>query len=428
MRSGLLGQAAMLCAFWVLFYVEAIGCALAAPAFALPHGFPGAGGQFDAETVHRALLHLCLFQLMLLVGYASARGLYVLARRLRFRIDAVEGFRPLQVFLAAFIVLALGSVYHWDWTSLSRAVLGSYRVRMGQDAYLLSEPTFLTYLLPVGLYGIAVLFVSALDTRGFERFVAGAFAAAGTIFVLLLSTRHYLLVILVPVGAAILRRSYRRLTARKLFLWGFAALSALYLFQAQVAVRGSGWESLGTLSPRQILSADLGSQFQAMLFAESLVPREHDFFKEPTPLQFVTFWVPRRFWPGKPADDAWTFFDERLTNGSTTYNVTPTAIGQFYMGFGIVGVGAIGCFLGMLCRFTDDLIASLRLKVQNAPFVFLATLYVLIINSLRYFAPFYLWYSVAAFAGMMLLTRRSVRSVVMPSVRLVRAPHSWSGL
>lgn len=408
LRSGLLGQAVMFCSVWVMFYFEALRSALFTPPFSAPPGYPGVQGQFDVDIIHHALLHLCLFQFTLLLGYASARGTHSLSRWLGSRCDVVQGRRALQLVLASFMVLALGSVYRWNWPAVSRALLGSYRVRMAQDAFLLTDVNFplLWYLLPVGLYGTAVLFVGALQTRGLRRYVAGALALAGIIFVLLLSSRHYLLVIVIPVGAVLLKRFYRHSGVSRVLLLGAAALVVFWALQAQTAVRGSGWKSLFRLSPQQVLSTDPGGQFEALLFAESLVPREHDFFGEPTPLVFLTYWVPRRFWQNKPVDNAWQYFDERLTAGSTTWNVTPTAIGQFYMGFGLMGVCAIGCCLGMLCRVADDAVAVLTLAAHQAAIVFAATTYVFVVNSFRYVAPFYAVYSVAGLLGMIILTRQ----------------------
>ena len=408
-HSGLIGQAAMLGALWIMFFMEAVQSALRNPPFSASLDFHVGSTLFDVEVIHRALLHLCLFQLMLLVGFAIPSGRYRFGHWFTSRVDIVHGRLILQVLLAACILLSLGSTYLWDWSHLFRSMLGSYGVRFGQDSALLVDPPFLAYILPLGLYGAAVLFVDALEPRRPRRYLAGAAAAAATLLVVLSGSRHIVLVILVPVGAVILRRSYRQLRISRVLVWMFAIVLFFWVFQIQVRSRDIGWQAALAKGPSQLLNVtELTGQFSALLFAESLVPLRHDFFLDPTPLYFVTQWIPRRYWLEKPEDQTYRYFNDEFTGGHPDLNlsnVTPSIIGQFYMNFGIAGVCTIGCFLGILCRLTDNVFVLLKLHKHEATAVFVATLYAFIINSLRLFSPFYLMYSVAAFIGMIILTR-----------------------
>ena len=175
-------------------------------------------------------------------------------------------------------------------------------------------------------------------------------------------------------------------------------------FQIQVVARDAGWDALETVAPDQLLKAEVTGQFPALLLAEALVPARHDFFLEPTPIYFITHWIPHRFWPEKPVDKVWEYFNHEVTGGDVVWMLL-LVIGQFYMNCGVIGVCAIGCFLGMLCRITDNVFARLTLYEHRAAAVCVATLYVFVINSLRLVAPFYIVYSVMAFIGMIILTR-----------------------
>jgi hypothetical protein len=408
-RSGLIGQAAMLGALWIVFFMEAVQSALSSLPFSAPQYFHFGATQFDVQVIHRALLHLCLFQLMLLVGFVIPSGRYRFGRWITRRIDIVYGRLIVQVLLMSCILLSLGSTYLWNWGNLFRAMLGSYRVRLGQDAALSVDPPFLAYLFPVGLYGAAVLFAEAIQSRGVRRYVAGAVATIATLIVVLSGSRHLVLVILLPVCAVILRRSYKRLRISRVFLWASAILLLFCISQVQVATRNVGWDAVRTLVPDQVLNPEVTGQFPALLLSESLVPTQHDFFLEPTPVYFITHWIPRRFWPGKPVEKVFQYFNNEVTGGNPVWNVTPSVVGQFYMNSGVIGLCAIGCFLGMVCRITDNIFAQLTLYEHQAAAIWVATLYVFVINSLRYFAAFYLVYSVMALIGMIILTR-GVRS------------------
>lgn len=408
-RSGLIGQATMLGALWIMFFMEAVQSAFGNLPFSAPQYFHLGATQFDIGVIHRALLHLCLFQLMLLVGFAIPSDRHRFGRWFTYRIDIVRGRLMLQVLLVACILLSLGSTYLWDWSRLFRVMLGSYRVRFGQDSTLFVDPPFLSYLFPMGLYGAAVLFVEALQTRGVRRYVAGAVATLATLLVVLSGSRHTVLVIFVPVSAVILRRSYKRLRISRVLLWASAILLLFCIFQIQVVTRNVGWEAAGTLVTDQVLNAEVTGQFPALLLSESLVPARHDFFLDPTPVYFITHWIPRRFWLEKPVEKVWQYFNDEVTGGDPVWNVTPSVIGQFYMNCGVIGLCAIGCFLGMVCRITDNMFERLTLNVHHAAAVCVATLYVFVINSLRVLAPFYIVYSVIPLIGMIILTR-GVRS------------------
>jgi hypothetical protein len=403
LRSGLIGQAAMLGALWIMLFMEAVQSALGNLPFSAPEYFHF--GQFDIEVIHRALLHLCLFQLMLLVGFVIPGDTWGLSRWCARRIDIVRGRLLLQVALAACIPLSFGSTYGWNWGQLSRSMLGSYSLRLGEDSALLVNRPWLTYLFPLGLYGASVLFVEALQTRGLRRWVAGIVASIAILIVVMSGSRHTVLVILLPASAVILRLSYKRLCISKVLLWASAILLLFCMFQIQVVTRDAGWDALETVAPNQLFKAEVTGQFPALLLAESLVPTRHDFFLEPTPIYFITHWIPHRFWPGKPVDKVWEYFNDEVTGGDVVWNVSPSVIGQFYMNCGVLGVCAVGCFLGILSRITDNVFARLTLYDHRAAAVCVATLYVFVINSFRLVAPFYIVYSVMAFIGMIFLTR-----------------------
>jgi len=405
LRSGLLGQGAMMSALWIMFFMEAIKSALGDLPFSAPDYFNYGAVQFDVEVIHRSMLHLCLFQLMLLVGFVIPIDTWRFGCWFARRVDIERGRLILEVLLVVFIPLSLGSTYLWNWNHLFRSMLGSYNSRLGEDSALLVNPPFLYYLFPIGLYGASVLFVEALESRGIRRYTAGTIAAIAIFVVVLTGSRHMVLVILLPISAIVLRRSFMRLRLPRVLLWAFAVLVLFCVFQLQVVTREVGWGATRRLDPDQLAKAEITGQFPALLVSESLVPARHDFFLEPTPIYFVTHWIPRRFWPDKPVEKVWQYFNDEVTGGNPVWNVAPSVIGQFYMNCGVIGLCAIGCFLGMLGRITDNAFARLTLQNHRAGAVCVATLYVFIINSFRYFAPFYFVYSVLAFVGMIILTK-----------------------
>ena len=406
LRSGLIGQTAMLGALWIMFFMEAVQSALGDPPFSAPQYFHFGAAQFDVPTVCRSLLHICLFQLMLLVGFSIPSGRYRLDRWLSSRVDRVRGRLLLEGLLAALILLSLASTYLWDWGHLFRSMLGSYRARFGEDVALSAEPPLLSYLFPVGLYGTAVLFVEALQTRGLRRYAAGVLAAVATLIVILSGSRHTVLVILLPVAAVILKRSYGQLRLSKVLLWASAILLLFGVFQIQVASRNVGWDEAWSVLPKQMLNVDMTGQFPALLVSESLVPTHHDYFLEPTPVYFLTHWIPRRLWPEKPVEKVSKYFNDVVTGGDPVWNVAPSVVGQFYMNAGVVGLLSIGCVLGIICRTTDIIFARLTMEAHQAALTWIATLYVFVINSFRLVAPFYLVYVVMALLGMFVLTNR----------------------
>ena len=404
LRWGLIGQAAMLGALWVMFFMEALQSALGRLPFSPPQYFHFGATQFDVEVIR---LSYCIFAFFssCLVGFAVPEERHVFGHWLVCRTDVSRGRLTLQIILVSCILLSLGSIYTWDWGHLFGSVLGSYRARLGQDRALLIDPPFLSYLLPMGLYGTAVMLVESLQSRGIRRYVLGTVATMATVLVMLTGTRHTVLVILVPFLAFIVRRSYRHLRFSAVLLGASVVLLFGLLSQLQVVTRNVGWEAVPTIDSSQLVNAEVTGQFPALLLSESLVPTQHGFFFDSTPVQFITYWIPRRFWREKPVDPVFKYYNDEVTGGDTVWNVTPSVIGQFYMNYGVIGLCAIGCFLGMACRVTDNTYANLTLHVHEAAAVCVAGLYVFVINSLRYFAPFYIVYWVMAVIGMIALTR-----------------------
>lgn len=66
----------------------------------------------------------------------------------------------------------------------------------------------------------------------------------------------------------------------------------------------------------------------------------------------LLFFVPRRFWPGKPMGTGHTVISELRQNEFT--NVSAPFVSESYINFGIVGVIVIAILFGLLIKFIDD--------------------------------------------------------------------------
>jgi hypothetical protein len=103
--------------------------------------------------------------------------------------------------------------------------------------------------------------------------------------------------------------------------------------------------------------------------------------------------------------ESWTYYNDSYVRGAA-FNVTPSVIGQFHMGWGLPGVIFIGAWLGFLAMLADRLLILLDSDRQRAMFVVVGMFYAFIISSFRFYSPVYFSYFLFGLIPMLLLTRR----------------------
>jgi oligosaccharide repeat unit polymerase len=308
--------------------------------------------------------------------------------------------------------------YDFDADKIISALLAS---RTATD-FEAPEPGLAQHLALFGIYGAALFFVYALKTSTWLRLwwlllgaiVAVPFIAGGT--------RHLWLYISLPSVLIVLRGFKGQLDGRRIMGIAAAALIVLVVAQVQFAYRNVGFREVGDVTPQELSQFNTTGQFTALLFAEHLVPSEHEYFMELAEPYFVIHWIPRQLWAGKPIMESWVFYNESYVQGAE-YNVTPSVIGQFHLNWGLPGVIFIGGWLGFLTCLADRVLLRLDSDRQRAMFVVVGMFYAFIISSFRFYSPIYFSYFLFGVLAMFLLTRRSGLSHALAKMTPRLAPN-----
>ena len=112
--------------------------------------------------------------------------------------------------------------------------------------------------------------------------------------------------------------------------------------------------------------------------------------------------------------ESWAFYNYSYTQGQA-FNVTPSAIGQFHMNWGFIGVLYIGIILGYLTVLADRILLAIDVNRQRAMAVTIGMFYAFIISSFRFYSPVYFAYFLFAFVAMIPLTRDIRKAKVLPA-------------
>ena len=391
----------------LLFYwVDSVVLARQDPSFAVPPGIPAGTSQFELADVRLAFIYVALFQMTLFVGYSVRPGLRLLQAWVGSRLDS----RHRETWRFRYAIAACGYVVMVVAYGSSISVVGGvlFAARSSFDAEW-KDPGLIGNLFCLGIAGSSLVLVQALCYRGQGRWLRFLWGALTALPFLMLGTRHQLLFLVLPVLLVFLRRWPGKLTAIVFLRWSSGCLLVWLLLQVQFAVRTAGWSSITTVNEEQLFDPNTNGQFTALLFAEHLVPGEHAYFHELAEPYFLTHWVPRSIWPGKPDMESWQYYNSAWTQGAA-FNVTPSVIGQFHMNFGILGVFFIGFWLGLLTHIADRITASINLGRQLAMSVVVGLFYGFIVSSFRFYSPIYLTFFVLGALPMLLLTHRTVTS------------------
>lgn len=397
-----IGKLCLVAGAFVFYWVDAFTLSEQASPFSIPEGFPINETQFNQDLIHDALFYVSLFQLLLLIGYSIRPRL---DRPLKFfssRTDSLSFDRTVIAFVlitCAFVPMLV--YYGFD---VDKVITALWSSRSGTD-FESPETGLAQHLALFGIYGASLFFVYALKVKTWRRLgwiLLGVMAALPFISS---GARHVWLYISLPSLLIVLRSFKGAFTPARVFTVIVAASFILLIAQLQITYRTVGWGQMSDVPTDQLLSVNTNGHFTALLFAEYLVPNQHPYFKQPAEFYFLIHWVPRQLWPNKPIMESWVYYNDSYVQGAN-FNVTPSAIGQFHMDWGLPGVIVIGAWLGFLAMLADRLLVRLDSDRQRAMFVVVGMFYAFIISSFRFYSPIYFSYFVFGVIAMFFLTRR----------------------
>jgi hypothetical protein len=402
LRVRVVGKLFLVASTLLFFWIEAVEMALQNPPFPAPAGLPMIWGRFSGDLVSLAYLYVTLFQCMLFAGYSVRLRLRPLYSWVASRVDSQSELSWLGAYLlaaCAFVPLLLA--HRFDVWAAVQALLAarSGDAPEAQDVGLLQNLYFL------GLYGAAFLLAQAFVFSGRLRIAAGVVGALAAAPFVMGGTRHLWLFIAFPLLVLSFARFRGKVNLLYMIRVGVAVGLVLLVAQLQFAFRDVGWLQTDEKPAERLSEVSTTGQFTALLFAEFLVPEEHDHFLEPAEPYFLIHWIPRAFWPDKPVMRSWTYYNDAYTQGQA-FNVTPSVIGQFHMNWGIFGVLFIGVWLGLLTGLADRALLVVDVDRQRALGVAIGMFYAFIVSSFRFYSPIYFTYFVFGFAGMFVLSRR----------------------
>lgn len=404
LRSGTPGLALLVLACIIFFWFDVFVLASQTNPFAPPAGMPANEDCFSSQEVSTALCHCAVFEAMIFVGYSCLKTRNLSVRQwMASRVDANTPFAKILPFVLipfGYTSLAIGYDFKPD-AILSALVSGRLGVTgAGEQGLVVSLDHF-------GMFAAAFFFLRTTSGGKLKRLtniLLGTLAATPFLFS---GTRHYLLYIFLPLCIAGFRSISGSANSKHLIKWTvlFITLSSFSLLQ--VTLRSVGWHQI--LSPQEIqITPDASGQFSCLLYAEQIVPADHQFFHEFAEPFFITHWIPRQYWPGKPVMAAWEYYNASYTHGRK-FNVTPSIIGQYYMNWGVIGVIGAGLWLGLLVRLVDSVTPYIQSDRQTAAKVVIGMSYAFLVASFRFYNPVYFTYLAFAVIAMLFVTTRASR-------------------
>lgn len=398
-RRHRIGAVSVLTAFTVMFLVEGLSMSCDSPPFSVSTLTRASGSQFGPLSIQRALLCIGLFQAAFMLG--NSLRVPVFRRVLRARLATPRRFLyPLSLIGFAPLV----SIYGVAASPILQEILSSRTRRPNAD---LSEAGWTAYVSSIALYPVAVLVANGMRGRGLLRWCDLLVGLFGAVPFLAYGSRHQLIFVGIPAVLVWFYDKVRRINFRTLAASGLAAVLLLVVLQTQLAVRYKGWTSIGDIDAGNQEWFRPSAMFETLLFTTSLVPEVYDYFKEPMTPFFVTYFVPRRWWPAKPESRSYVTMSEAWTGTANinAYNVPPSVIGQYYSNWSYIGVLMIGLWIGMLCKGVDRHAELKRVEGRLAFTVLCGGAYALLINFLRLYYPFYLMYFMYMVATAILVSK-----------------------
>jgi hypothetical protein len=397
-KKGLLGRFILGFGLLFWFWIEAVSISVIFPQFQTPYTtYPYFGKILEANLVAFGIFCVNTFAFCCYAGWHIIPIPRFIIRRVSGRADSKNGFHSDVILLIISglywvpILVMFGGNYEAATTVLMemRSSAGGPQTSPGLLLHLQWPAVF------AGAVSIARLLVGARGSRLLQ--LSAIFVIVPGVF--LSSTRFYLAFLLLPglivltsgAGAGLSDARRRRRVA---LAFGFAVVVAVMV---QGAIRSSGGLSvfLGGESNRSLLDEGLKhgffgyEHFSAALIAIDLVERRGEFFHEPLIPFFFTHFIPKQFGPNKPESLSWKFYNDTVTQGRRTFNVTPSIVGQYYLNWGVWGMVLGGFVLAWLARIGDYWWYGLDLRRQLMSASVCGLWFAFVFFSFRYLWPLY---------------------------------------
>jgi oligosaccharide repeat unit polymerase len=410
-HGGVVGRLTLNLGMFYWFWLGAVGMALSDPAFRSPDVlYPGFRALVPDRVVSIGLVCANLFALTTLLGWRFVPQPRRMLRRLADRIDP-RSSRWLD--LLAFGMASLA------WVPIMVAYEGELRTAFHDLLLMRTEgqigPTQSVglehHLRLIGLFGgafsVARIVFHAHGIRWLRYLSVAisipiAFFGDSSRFNFGFMILPALLILGAPLSHQIDWKNRRRVLVVLLI-----ATVVLVLYQGAVRTTGLGGGNASSLPLTQTLGAGYvgHDQFGPMLIAIDLVDAEGHFFMEPMAPFFITHFIPRAIWPGKPDPVSWETYNAAWTQGGT-FNVTPSITGQYYLNWGYFGVAYIGLFMGWLARFCEQWFRRLDVARQLLSATVAGLLLAFVFFSFRFFHPLYFAYPLFGYITYRLVTHR----------------------
>jgi oligosaccharide repeat unit polymerase len=159
-------------------------------------------------------------------------------------------------------------------------------------------------------------------------------------------------------GAAIIcwTLQQQRINIRRLIVLVFSTALLLVVMQTILAYRNSGFQTvIGEDNQLEFDYLHVDDNFLRLAQIIDLVPEQQPYTYEKQILYYVIRPIPRVIWPSKPIDPG---FDLPSILGKEGVSLSSSAIGEFYLSLGFIGVLLGGLIYGKLANSISVLLAG----------------------------------------------------------------------
>lgn len=395
--------------YW--FWIEGLSLAFDTPSFpARSELYPFFWGQIPDDIVGLGLVAVNLFTLSSIISWQHVPIPQGILARMADRFDPASG-SEIDIFCLAMGLIGIVPIYITFGGSESAAWETLSQMRAAED-FQGADPGLALHFQYFGIAGAAIAIARTfLRSPGNQpsRYLAIALTVTWVFFG---ASRFNLAFVLLPSIVLLMLpgKDKRIRNSRKKRLIGATAIVALTLL-VQGAARTVGIgefveDQAGSDFSESITKGFIGHEhLSALMMALDLVPEKHDYFMEPMLPYFVTHFVPRIWWPDKSYPATWIYYNSIVTQGHA-FNVTPSVIGQYYMGWGLFGVIYIGMFFGWMARFVDAWFGRITLNSQLLSATMAGLWLVFIFVSFRILYPLYFAFPMFAMIAYWIISRR----------------------
>lgn len=274
-----------------------------------------------------------------------------------------------------------------------------------------SNPGILRHLFTFTAFGTCAAGVRMLFSRGTNFLINLMLLAMGS-FLLFTSqgSRFVFGFVIFAIGTGLARKATMirewRITRKRLIVTvviAVLAVSTQYTVRTRGLTRGTSAREVYGYLLEGALSED---QFTMTTQAIHFVKARGDYYYEPPLMFFPIHFIPREIWETKPTPTAQAEFDLAVSQ-SSSYNVTSSIVGQYFMYLGYPGcviAGLLLAFIGRSTQYAFDLIANPQ--QQTLAVTLLGMHFAFLFYSFRYLHPLYYQWVAFAFVPYLLLTAR----------------------